>query len=268
MRQGPHNKRGRGRGGNTNRRSGTPNRNQTFDSNGPDVRIRGNANQVHEKYMNLARDAAQNGDRVLAESYFQHAEHYYRIISAFTDEAGADPNRNRGNGAQQSYGDDNNNGNQFQEGEPQPELDLAALNAKSGQPTAPSGEAPAQPEAVVEIKSRHTPPEEEQAPEVEVAEASPVDTPSEPPRDEAPARRPLSLRRRRTAPAPDDAPELRSKGRAEKTAPAGEVVPPGVTVTVVGAPVIEPTEAPPPPRPRRRPRAAPASVQPEETPGD
>ena len=89
MRQGSHSKRNRGRGG--NRRSGTPGRNHTFDSNGPDIRIRGNAHQVHEKYMNLAREASTNGEAVLAESYFQHAEHYYRILSAFTDEANNEP---------------------------------------------------------------------------------------------------------------------------------------------------------------------------------
>ena len=105
MRQGPHSKRGRSRGG--NRRSSTPNRNQTFDSNGPDVRIRGNAHQVHEKYLSLARDAAASGDRVLAESYQQHAEHYYRILSAFTDEVGPDGQR-RGNG--QHYPGGNGNG--------------------------------------------------------------------------------------------------------------------------------------------------------------
>ena len=93
MRQGPHSKRGRGRGG--NRRSGPPTRNHTFDSNGPDIRIRGNAHQVHEKYMNLAREASTNGEVVLAEGYFQHAEHYYRILSAFTDDNNADSNRNR-----------------------------------------------------------------------------------------------------------------------------------------------------------------------------
>ena len=93
MRQGPHPKRGRGRGG--NRRSGPPNRNHTFDSNGPDIRIRGNAHQVHEKYMNLARDASTNGEVVLAEGYFQHAEHYFRILSTFTDETNSDANRNR-----------------------------------------------------------------------------------------------------------------------------------------------------------------------------
>ena len=79
MRQGSHSKRGRGRGGNR-RSSGPPSRNHTFDSNGPDIRIRGNAHQVHEKYMNLAREASTNGEVVLAESYFQHAEHYARIL--------------------------------------------------------------------------------------------------------------------------------------------------------------------------------------------
>ena len=94
MRQGSHSKRGRGRGGNR-RSSGPPGRNHTFDSNGPDIRIRGNAHQVHEKYMNLAREASTNGEVVLAESYFQHAEHYYRILSAFTDDNNSEANKNR-----------------------------------------------------------------------------------------------------------------------------------------------------------------------------
>ncbi|SRR5258708_351319 len=90
MRQGPHPKRSRGRGngggggggGGGGRKHHLPLRLQTFDSNGPDVRIRGNAYQVHEKYLQLARDASAAGDRVAAENYFQHAEHYFRIISA------------------------------------------------------------------------------------------------------------------------------------------------------------------------------------------
>ena len=94
MRQGSHSKRSRGRGGNR-RSSGPPGRNHTFDSNGPDIRIRGNAHQVHEKYMNLAREASTNGEVVLAESYFQHAEHYYRILSAFTDDNSSEANKNR-----------------------------------------------------------------------------------------------------------------------------------------------------------------------------
>lgn len=68
------------------RRSGGVNRNQIFDSNGPDVRIRGTAHQVCEKYLALAKDATASGDIVLAESYLQHAEHYQRIINTWADD--------------------------------------------------------------------------------------------------------------------------------------------------------------------------------------
>lgn len=77
MKQGQGSKRARGRNGG---RRGA-NRQQTFDSNGPSVRIRGNAFQVHEKYLGMARDAASAGDRIAAENYYQHAEHYFRIYS-------------------------------------------------------------------------------------------------------------------------------------------------------------------------------------------
>jgi hypothetical protein len=59
---------------------------QNFDSNGPEVRIRGTAYQINEKYVTLARDATSAGDRVLAESYLQHAEHYQRFINEMTEE--------------------------------------------------------------------------------------------------------------------------------------------------------------------------------------
>ncbi|MBI3441899.1 MAG: DUF4167 domain-containing protein [Proteobacteria bacterium] len=58
----------------------------SFDSNGPEVRIRGTAYQINEKYVTLARDAASAGDRVLAESYLQHAEHYQRFINEMNEE--------------------------------------------------------------------------------------------------------------------------------------------------------------------------------------
>src|SRR5271168_4826869 len=103
MRQGPNPKRSRGRNNNNNnnnnnnggRRPNLPLRMQTFDSNGPDVRIRGSAYQVHEKYLQLARDAASSGDRIIAESYFQHAEHYYRIIAAVQEQQNANNDQNR-----------------------------------------------------------------------------------------------------------------------------------------------------------------------------
>ncbi len=60
------------------------NRSHVFDSNGPDMRLRGTAQQLFEKYLQLGRDATGAGDRVMAESYFQHAEHYFRILNAMS----------------------------------------------------------------------------------------------------------------------------------------------------------------------------------------
>ncbi|MDP6352006.1 MAG: DUF4167 domain-containing protein [Alphaproteobacteria bacterium] len=79
MKQGPSPKRQRGRG---NGRRPHYGHGHTFESNGPDVKIRGNAAQVLEKYQSLARDALASGDRIVAESYLQHAEHYYRALNA------------------------------------------------------------------------------------------------------------------------------------------------------------------------------------------
>src|ERR1700676_4745869 len=87
----PQNKRGRGRNGgggnpyqhnNQNRGPRPPQRAQTFDSNGPSVKIRGNAYQVFERYLALAREAQSAGDRIAAENFFQHAEHYFRVMNA------------------------------------------------------------------------------------------------------------------------------------------------------------------------------------------
>lgn len=93
MRPGQQNKRGRGRGSNNNnnnnngggnnnfnRKGGNP-LTRTYDSSGPDVKIRGTAQHIAEKYAALARDAQSSGDRVIAENYLQHAEHYNRIIA-------------------------------------------------------------------------------------------------------------------------------------------------------------------------------------------
>ncbi len=73
------------------------NRNHVFDSNGPDLRIRGTAQQLFEKYLQLGRDATSGGDRVMAEGYFQHAEHYFRILNAINQAA----QQNQQNGQQQ-----------------------------------------------------------------------------------------------------------------------------------------------------------------------
>jgi hypothetical protein len=81
MRQGQQNRRGRGR----NRKGQSP-LTRSFESTGPDVKIRGTPSHIAEKYMSLARDATSSGDPVLAENYLQHAEHYNRIIMAFRDQ--------------------------------------------------------------------------------------------------------------------------------------------------------------------------------------
>ncbi|WP_246179737.1 DUF4167 domain-containing protein [Microvirga thermotolerans] len=70
------------RGRNRNGNKGPNPLTRTYESNGPDVKIRGTAQHIAEKYSQLARDASASGDPVAAENYFQHAEHYFRIIAA------------------------------------------------------------------------------------------------------------------------------------------------------------------------------------------
>jgi hypothetical protein len=65
-----------------NNRKGPNPLTRNYESNGPDVKIRGSAQQIAEKYTTLARDSMSAGDRVIAENYLQHAEHYNRIIAA------------------------------------------------------------------------------------------------------------------------------------------------------------------------------------------
>jgi hypothetical protein len=59
-----------------------PQRNQSFDSNGPNIKIRGTAHQIFERYVALAREAATSDDRIAAENFYQHAEHYFRMANA------------------------------------------------------------------------------------------------------------------------------------------------------------------------------------------
>ena len=70
-------KRSRGRG----RRQGNSS-NRNYESNGPDLKVRGNAQSIYEKYQSLAHDALSSGELITAENYLQHAEHYYRIVQA------------------------------------------------------------------------------------------------------------------------------------------------------------------------------------------
>ncbi len=120
MRQGQQNRRGRGRNNNNNRKGGHHHNPlaRSFESNGPDVKIRGTPAHIAEKYMTLARDAQSSGDPVLAENYLQHAEHYSRIIMAYREQLnpqGEGMNGNgqrcacRANGRRDEFGEDDGN---------------------------------------------------------------------------------------------------------------------------------------------------------------
>src|SRR4029450_2057849 len=112
MRQGQQNRRGRGR---SNRKGQSP-LTRSFESTGPDVKIRGTPSHIAEKYMALARDAQSSGDPVLAENYLQHAEHYNRIIWAFREQQIAQGGDIQ-NGARQirpaSFGGEPGSGDEF-----------------------------------------------------------------------------------------------------------------------------------------------------------
>ncbi len=81
------------RGRNNNNRKGPNPLTRSYESNGPDVKIRGSAQQIADKYAALARDAQSAGDRVMAENYLQHAEHYNRIIAAAQAQMQPSPQR-------------------------------------------------------------------------------------------------------------------------------------------------------------------------------
>lgn len=89
MRNGQNNNKQRMRGRNNhhnnnmnNNRRGQNPLTRVYESNGPDIKIRGTASHLAEKYVQLARDALGSGDPVAAENFYQHAEHYFRIIAA------------------------------------------------------------------------------------------------------------------------------------------------------------------------------------------
>lgn len=129
-RQNQNNKnRGRGRG----RRQQNPS-NRSYESNGPDVKIRGNASTIVEKYLTLARDAQSAGDRVKAENYLQHAEHYQRILNSYAPP----PSQN-----EQADGDDDaaeevkqesaDNGEADEAAQPEEQADEAADNEQAAE---------------------------------------------------------------------------------------------------------------------------------------
>jgi len=120
MRQSQQKNRMRGRG----RKQGGNPLSRNYESNGPDVKIRGNANHIADKYTTLARDAAAAGDVVMSENYLQHAEHYNRIIAAANAANQQRQEEQAGRGQQPDVsgydGDDDGDDNESQPRESQP----------------------------------------------------------------------------------------------------------------------------------------------------
>jgi hypothetical protein len=140
MRQGQQNRRGRNRSGGGGRKPQSA-LTRNFESNGPNVKIRGTAAHIAEKYLTLARDALSSGDIIVAEGYFQHAEHYNRIIMAAQTE--------RQNGAEQRAAPNGNGRDHHDDFDPDEagSSDAEAGSASQGAPQASASEAeqPSQP---------------------------------------------------------------------------------------------------------------------------
>jgi hypothetical protein len=106
MRNGQNKQRMRNRNNNNNNRRGQNPMTRVYESNGPDIKIRGTASHIAEKYLQLARDARSSGDPVAAENYYQHAEHYFRLIAAAQDQFRQNQQQPRGDEQVSDDGDD------------------------------------------------------------------------------------------------------------------------------------------------------------------
>jgi hypothetical protein len=141
--------RSRGRNNNGGRKHINP-LSRNFESNGPDVKVRGNASHIAEKYVQLARDAQASGDSVMAENYLQHAEHYFRIVSAAQPQGVPRPdqfNNSDADGFEDEFdlGDGGRFNNRFSSPERQqnaPETETAEVGNDEATPQPQAAEAP------------------------------------------------------------------------------------------------------------------------------
>lgn len=174
MRPNNQNNKNRQRGRNGGRKHVNP-LSRNYESTGPDVKVRGNAAHIAEKYLQLARDAQSSGDSVMAENYLQHAEHYFRIVSS-AQQAMQGP-RDGQNGDYNDYDDD-----------------VSELNSRfaSPQPVQPAQQAEQDGEAVIDASSEQPRSEAVSAPaEQAAAPAAEQDGEAAPrkPRERRPRRR-------------------------------------------------------------------------------
>lgn len=132
-----NNRRQRSRG---NPRNRYPNqKGGSFESNGPEAKVRGTAQQILEKYQSLARDAYSAGDRILAEGYLQHAEHYYRILNSDNDGRNRDNNQGRHQNSNRDDDQDYDDQNDESEARNDNKNENKADNKKDGKGDADNG---------------------------------------------------------------------------------------------------------------------------------
>lgn len=116
MRNGQNKQRMRNRNNNNNNNNNRRGQNpmtRVYESNGPDIKIRGTASHIAEKYLQLARDARSSGDPVAAENYYQHAEHYFRLIAAAQEQFRQNQQQPRGDEPISSSDDGEDDGENF-----------------------------------------------------------------------------------------------------------------------------------------------------------
>lgn len=192
---------------------------RNFESNGPDVKVRGNASHIAEKYLQLARDAQSSGDSVMAENYLQHAEHYFRIVSS----AQQAQSGQRPDGQDDADFDDDmpEMNSRFSSPQPQPQQQYIQSEgdeqSEGEQPRQqqgeqrPRNERPEGERQQRERGERRERPERQPRPEAEVAAAQPAVAAEEPAPSEAAegeARKPRERRPRRRRPAGGDGGDL------------------------------------------------------------
>jgi len=183
-----------------NRGSGRRNQNplqRSYESNGPDVKIRGNAQVIADKYATLARDALSSGDTVMAENYLQHAEHYNRIILAAQPQPREDDDE-QGDSQQQASGDDRQGRDEGQQQQGRRnrnrrDRDDRNQDTDDAQPAAATGDADespadvaAQPQPVID----GTPAEVR---EEEAQQAADAEEPAKPKRPRKPRKKPAEI---------------------------------------------------------------------------
>ena len=207
---------------NRNKPQGQQNRNSAIDSNGPEGKVRGNATQVYEKYLTLAREAVSASNRVMAETFFQYAEHYYRVLNDSTDPRPEGAPVQQTNGSARPDDDRGTRRNGGYEGSRR-EPPRDGVEARTGENPGRPANPPANPEAPIAAAA-----EVERATEqVAVTQAAPAAEPAPVPAGEDGASRPRRGRPRRkptdgaaSGSASSEAPQRRARPRRAAAAPA------------------------------------------------